>query len=81
MTNPYQTLQTQLEQGDEVTAAYVGVPVTTWRKWVNGSREASTSGQRLIEVLGLLRTMAPAIHEHLLSSAVTLVKASKGVKP
>ena len=80
MTNPFMSLQTILAQTDEVTAAYVGVPVTTWRKWVTGAREASTSGARLIELLGLIRTMAPAIPDHLLEQAVGQVKATKGVK-
>lgn len=80
MSNPFLTLQTTLEATDEVAAAYVGVPVTTWRKWITGTREASTSGARLIELLGLIRTMAPQIHEHLLAQAVNQVKAAKGVK-
>ena len=80
MTNPFTALQDTLNTTDEVTAAYVGVPITTWRKWANGIREANTAGVRLIEVLGIIRTMAPQIHEHLMKQAIEQVKMSRGVK-
>lgn len=47
-------------------AVYLGVPVYTVRKWLNGTREPGAIFDRLIYVLGIVETMAPAIHEQLM---------------
>lgn len=47
-------------------ARYFGVPVTTLNKWVIGSRAPSLATVRLLEVLCIVETFAPAIHDRLL---------------
>ncbi|MBU6231797.1 hypothetical protein KGP36_03945 [Patescibacteria group bacterium] len=47
-------------------AAYVGVPVSTLVKWLNGSRKPTSSAVRLLAVLGLVEALAPVIHAHLI---------------
>jgi DNA-binding transcriptional regulator YiaG len=50
----------------EEMAIYLGVPVHTLLKWLNGTRTPTASAVRLVEVLGIIETMAPMIHDHLL---------------
>jgi DNA-binding transcriptional regulator YiaG len=51
---------------DKQAANYLGVPVFTLRKWLTGERAPGAATHKLIEVLGMLEAMAPAIHESLL---------------
>jgi DNA-binding transcriptional regulator YiaG len=51
---------------DNQAADYFGVPVHTLRKWLNGERAPGAATQKLLDVLGLIEAMAPAIHESLL---------------
>ncbi len=44
----------RLSLGEAGMAAYLGVPVTTYRKWENGTRSQDASTERLFEVLQLL---------------------------
>lgn len=44
-------------------AAYLGVPVSTYRKWISGDREPGAAVIRLLDVLGSLEALAPALHE------------------
>lgn len=43
-------------------ADYFGVPVYTVRKWLSGEREPGAAVARLLEVLGTLEALAPALH-------------------
>lgn len=43
-------------------AEYLGVPLSTLRKWVNGTRTPSAATIRLLDVLGTIEVIAPAIH-------------------
>lgn len=56
----------RLKLTDNQAADYLGVPVHTLRKWLTGEREPSAATYRLIEVLGMLEALAPAIHQSLL---------------
>jgi hypothetical protein len=48
---------------DEPRAAdYFGVPVFTIRKWCTGEREPGAAVARLLDVLGLVEALAPALH-------------------
>lgn len=47
-------------------ALYLGVPKPTLVQWFQGNRKPSSSVARLIEVMGILETLAPAIHAALL---------------
>jgi DNA-binding transcriptional regulator YiaG len=51
---------------DKQAAEYLGVPVFTLRKWLSGEREPGAATYRLVEVLGMMEALAPAIHESLL---------------
>ena len=47
-------------------ADYLGVPVYTLRKWTTGTRTPSAVAVRLLDVLELLETLAPALHAGLI---------------
>ena len=50
-------------------ARYMGVPVFTYRKWEAGTREPTASVVRLLEVLSLIHTHAPKLHNQLIQEA------------
>jgi len=56
----------RLNLSDTQAADYLGVPVFTLRKWKTGERVPSAAVVRLLDVLGLVETLAPEIHFHLL---------------
>jgi DNA-binding transcriptional regulator YiaG len=56
----------RLNLSDTQAADYFGVPVFTVRKWLNGQRVPNAAVMRLLDVLGLVETLAPEIHFHLL---------------
>jgi len=63
---------------DENRAAqYLGVPVYTLRKWANGERAPSASAIRLLDVLGTLEALAPALHAAFLPGESGHVKKSR----
>ena len=47
-------------------AAYFGVPVFTYRKWLTGERGLSASVLRLVEIMGIIEAVAPGLHTALL---------------
>lgn len=51
---------------DNQAADYFGVPLHTLRKWLNGERAPGAATHKLVEILGLIEALAPAIHESLL---------------
>ena len=59
-------LMTRLDLTEGQAAAYFGVPVFTYRKWVSGERAPSASVLRLVDVLGMVEAMAPGLHAALL---------------
>ena len=56
----------RLSLGEAGMAAYLGVPVTTYRKWENGTRSQDASTRRLFEVLRLLEMEGSPLHNDLL---------------
>ena len=58
----FAALMTRLNLDEPRAAAYLGVPVFTFRKWVSGERTPSASVTRLLEVLGMVEALAPALH-------------------
>ena len=56
----------RLELTDNQAADYFGVPVYTLRKWLNGERAPGAATHKLVEILGLIEALAPAIHDSLL---------------
>ena len=45
---------------------YLGVPQTTVNNWITGGREPNASLVRLLDVLGTIEVLAPAIHDGLI---------------
>lgn len=60
--NPYTDLMARLGLDEPRAAEYLGVPVFTLRKWIKGERKPAASAVRLIEVLGMIEALAPALH-------------------
>lgn len=57
--------------------AYVGVPLHTWRKWLNGTRKPDAAPCALLDLLAVLPVECPALHTLRLDNAH---KAAKPVK-
>lgn len=51
-------------------AAYLGVPVHTLRKWVNGTRKPDAAPMRLFAVLKMIEIRAPGLHADLVADTV-----------
>ncbi|MHB1956104.1 MAG: helix-turn-helix domain-containing protein [Sulfobacillus sp.] len=58
------------QMSDAQAAEYLGVPISTIRNWRYGRREPSASAKRLVEILLMLETLAPGIHDSLVPPAV-----------
>lgn len=52
----------RLSLGEAGMAAYLGVPVTTYRKWENGTRKPDAAPLRLFEVLQMIEANAGDLH-------------------
>lgn len=76
-SNAFAALMTRLGLDDSRAAAYLGVPVYTFRKWASGERTPSASVLRLLEVLGMVEAMAPALHAAFLPEQLSHVKKSR----
>ena len=59
-------------------AGLLGVPVFTLRKWTSAQRAPSASAVRLLEVLGLLEAVAPALLDALTPGPVVHVEKVQG---
>jgi hypothetical protein len=65
-----------LDEGQ--AAAYFGVPVYTVRKWCTGEREPGAAVARLLDVLGLVEALAPALHGSFLPPVSTTPRRKPG---
>jgi hypothetical protein len=64
---------------DEARAAdYLGVPVFTLRKWATGERQPGAAVARLLDVLGLVEALAPALHGSFLPPVITTPPRKRG---
>ena len=64
LKNPvFVDLCTRLNLTDAQCAEYLGVPLPTFRKWMNGDRAPSAAVHRLIVVLGVIEALAPDLHK------------------
>lgn len=59
-------LMARLSLTEGQAAAYFGVPVFTYRKWLTGERSLNAAVLRLVEVMGIIEAMSPALHSALL---------------
>ena len=58
-------------------ADYLGVPVTTIRKWIDGTRTPGAAVIRLLDVLGIVEAIAPSIHAAMLPTAIDPVQSGQ----
>ena len=68
--NQFNALMTRLNLDETRAAAYLGVPVFTFRKWASGARKPSAATLRLLDVLGTVEVLAPALHAGFLPAHV-----------
>lgn len=66
----------RLNLNEPRAAEYFGVPVFTVRKWCTGEREPGAAVARLLDVLGLVEALAPALHASFLPSESRHVEKS-----
>jgi DNA-binding transcriptional regulator YiaG len=59
-------LMTQHQLTETQGAGLLGVPVFTLRKWRAGTRAPNAAAVRLVEVLGLVAVLAPALLDGLI---------------
>lgn len=59
----------RMSLGEAGMAAYLGVPVTTYRKWENGTRKPDAAPLRLFEVLQRIEDDAKGTHADLIREA------------
>lgn len=52
----------RLNLDEREAADYLGVPVFTLRKWTTGERQPGAAVMRLLDVLGMVEALAPALH-------------------
>lgn len=73
--------QSRLILSELSMAAYLGVPVHTYRKWVNGTRTLDSAPRRLLEVLEMIEREAPDLHLSLIDAAQSQDKPARASKP
>lgn len=59
-------LRNRLNLTNVQAADYLGVSVHTYIKWQSGERTPPAVAMRLLDVMGSLETIAPAIHDYFL---------------
>ena len=59
-------LRERLKLTNAQAADYLGVSVHTYIKWQSGERTPPAVAVRLLDVMGSLETIAPAIHDYFL---------------
>lgn len=79
--NPFKALQTRLNLDEPRAAAYLGVSVFTFRKWSTGDRKPTAAVARLLEVLGMVEAMNPALHDSFLPPVGEPKMAGKRGRP
>lgn len=62
-------------------AAYLGVPVFTYRKWVNGTRGMDAAPRRMLEVLERIENESPDLHLSLIDAAQAQGGTAEARKP
>ena len=70
-------LRSRLDLSPAQMAEYLGVPTHTLRKWETGERNGSATLLRLLDVLGMVEAMAPALHNSFLPVESSHVKKSR----
>ena len=58
--------QSGLGLSDLAMAHYLGIPLPTWMKWINGTRGLDAAPRRLIHILQVIQTDSPDLHGRLI---------------
>ena len=74
-------IMTRHRLDDTRAAALLGVPVYTLKKWTTGTRAPSAAAVRLVDVLNVVETFAPAIFDGLLPAPSAPKVAGKRGRP
>lgn len=69
MSDTLKAWQSRLQLSEHAMAAYLGVPVHTLRKWINGTRRPDSAPLRLFAVLQLVEAHAPDLHRAVMQAA------------
>lgn len=69
--------RSRLDLSPAEMADYMGVPIYTLRKWESGERGSSAAVMRLLDVLGMVEALAPALHESFLPPKLRHVEKSR----
>lgn len=78
----FAALMTRLGFDEPRAAAYLGVPVYTLHKWVTGERSPNAAVLKLLDVLGMIEALAPALHDSLIPPPTEpKVPQKRGRKP
>ena len=74
---------TRLGLSELSMAAYLGVPVCTYRKWINGTRTLDSAPRRLLDVLEMIETTieCEGVHTELIEAARAHDKPASASKP
>ncbi len=64
--------QADLRLSDVAMSAYLGVPMSTYTKWNNGTRTPDAAPVRLFALLRLIQAAYPVLHAQLIHDAQSL---------
>ena len=67
-------LRIDLKLTSKQMAKYLGVSVATYYKWESQQRGQSAAVLRLLDVLNIIRTFCPSVHDQLINEAKGLNK-------
>jgi DNA-binding transcriptional regulator YiaG len=67
--NTLQALKARHSFSNASLAAYLGVPVPTLTKWLNGQRNMDSAPLRVVALLQLIENHAPDLHRALIDTA------------
>ena len=70
--------QSDLGLSEAAMASYIGVPVHTYRGWVEGTRKPDAAPMRLMHLLQTIEKRAPVLHMELVNVARESVQPARG---